>query len=263
MEDIRIRYMNCQRKSDGKPYWRCSCEHKRDTFATGRRCPKCQKVWEDTQCPNEPDGYRQWSLHLEWYEHLDSALLELKEVLSEPEPFVQVTHSASKLWITKFLLLMVGMSLLQSANGQDSPSGIMVDTTITGFHFAINYSGTVVYTKNGPSDIDGKSQPTAFSVTVTKKASFDQAKKQVLDLFKLSALNNYEITGEAEKDTPLNGYRTYCIWYRETIKSRGYQNLVFNAVVQLDSSVLVFTSGDLDKGMYIEKMKKTFFKFTF
>jgi hypothetical protein len=84
MDSIRIRCPKCVWEPDGKPYWRCSCGHRWDTFSTGGRCPKCQHVWEDTQCPNEAGGCRQWSPHLDWYEHLDGMVEEIREIVDAP-----------------------------------------------------------------------------------------------------------------------------------------------------------------------------------
>jgi hypothetical protein len=188
---------------------------------------------------------------------------EIREVVCEPVVVGQMERTSSEHWTSKIMLLCLGLLVLQSIKGQTAPSGVVVDTTLTGFHYATNLSGTLVYTKHGASDIDGKSEPTAFSVTLSKTASFNQAKKLVLDLFRMSALHDYNITGEAEKDTLLNGHRTYCIWYMETMEKRGYQNLVFNAIEQLDGAVVIFTSGDLDKGKYIDLFKKTFYTLRF
>jgi hypothetical protein len=38
MNSIRIRCPKCEWEPDGKPYWRCSCGHRWDTFSTGGRC---------------------------------------------------------------------------------------------------------------------------------------------------------------------------------------------------------------------------------
>ena len=159
----------------------------------------------------------------------------------------------------RIMLVFMGMTLLQGAKAQTSAPGVTVDTTITGFHYATNFSGTLVYTKHGPSDIDGHSQPTAFSVTLTRTVTFEQAKKEVLQMFRMSALNGYTITGEAEKDTVVNGRPAHLIWYTEAKANEGYQNVVFNAIVKGDGAVLVFTSGDLDKGKYVDLFKKTFY----
>ena len=56
MESIKVRCPKCKWEPDGKPYWRCSCGHKWDTFSTGGRCPACQKVWEETQCIEQAGG---------------------------------------------------------------------------------------------------------------------------------------------------------------------------------------------------------------
>ncbi|PUZ22445.1 hypothetical protein DCM91_14335 [Chitinophaga costaii] len=84
MDSLKIRCPKCKWEPDGKPYWQCSCGHVWDTFTTGGRCPACQKVWEDTCCIYPPAGCLQWSPHLDWYEHLDNILLEIREVIATP-----------------------------------------------------------------------------------------------------------------------------------------------------------------------------------
>lgn len=44
------------------------------------RCPKCRKLWEDTQCLS----CKKWSPHLDWYEGLNEIVEKLKkEILEE------------------------------------------------------------------------------------------------------------------------------------------------------------------------------------
>jgi hypothetical protein len=246
MNAIRIRCPKFQWEPDGRPYWRCSCGQLRNTFATGGRCPKCQKAWEDTQCL-----------------HPDGAVRELTEVVSERVVAAQVERSALPSWAYPFALLFLWLAIAQDAGGQTPKAGVLVDTTITGFHYAIDYSGTSVYTQHGPSDINRGNQPTAFSVTLSRTVSFEQAKKQVLQLLRWSIQSGYHISDLTQKDTVFKGHPAYCVSYTETLEKEGYQNLVFNAVVNGDAVVLVFTSGDLDKGKFIEGIKKTFYQLDF
>jgi len=83
MDNIRIRCPKCNWEHDGQPYWHCSCGNVWDTFSTGARCPRCSKVWEDTQCPGQPGGCVEWSPHLDWYEGLDGIVRKLKEEIKE------------------------------------------------------------------------------------------------------------------------------------------------------------------------------------
>lgn len=50
--------------------WQCSCSHIWNTFNTGGCCPKCNKRWEDSQCPE----CKKWSPHLDWYSGFDAVL---------------------------------------------------------------------------------------------------------------------------------------------------------------------------------------------
>ena len=83
MENILIRCPRCKWEPDGKPYWQCTCKHIWNTFATGARCPKCGKVWEDTACPSAGGGCKKWSPHLDWYEGLDEMVEALKKEIKE------------------------------------------------------------------------------------------------------------------------------------------------------------------------------------
>jgi uncharacterized C2H2 Zn-finger protein len=84
MNTIRIRCPKCDWEPDAGSRWRCSCGHTWNTFDTGGRCPKCSKVWEDTQCLSWE--CHKWSPHLHWYENLDRVVKEIEEVLTEPVP---------------------------------------------------------------------------------------------------------------------------------------------------------------------------------
>ena len=83
MDDIRIRCPKCNWEPDGKPYWKCSCGYRWDTFSTGARCPACAKVWRYTQCVKFAGGCSERSPHLDWYEGLDDVVNVLKEAIKE------------------------------------------------------------------------------------------------------------------------------------------------------------------------------------
>lgn len=133
-----------------------------------------------------------------------------------------------------------------------------VDTTITGFHFAANFQGTIVFTKNGAPDIN-TINPTAFSFTIASNMSSSIAKDQLNMLLNLSKQNGYKITELVQKDTTFKNNNAYYISYIETDDKNKYKNLVFNAFVIKDNTLILFTSGDLDNGQYIDKFKKTFY----
>lgn len=84
MDNIHISCPKCNWEPDGYPYWQCTCSHKWDTFSTGGRCPKCGKVWEDTQCiSTRAAGCGKWSPHLDWYHGLNDIVIKLKEEILE------------------------------------------------------------------------------------------------------------------------------------------------------------------------------------
>ncbi len=144
------------------------------------------------------------------------------------------------------------------AFGQIKLEDLNVDTTITGFHFAADFQGTKVFTKNGPSDIKTVN-PTAYSFTIAQNFTASMAKEQLEMLLNMSVQNGYKITNLAKKDTTLNGYNAFYISYIETDYKTSYKNLVFNAFVIKDKTLILFTSGDLDNGLYYEKFKRTFY----
>ena len=63
--------------------WQCACGHVWNTFETGGQCPKCGKVWRDTQCLS----CRRWSKHHDWYHDLppvDELVREAEDVQAAP-----------------------------------------------------------------------------------------------------------------------------------------------------------------------------------
>jgi hypothetical protein len=142
--------------------------------------------------------------------------------------------------------------------GQIKPEDLKIDTSITGFHFAADFQGTEVFTKNGSPDIN-TINPTAFSFTIAANMSSATAKDQLNQLLSVSKENGYQIKDFVEKDTTLKGNNAYYISYTETDDKTNYKNLVFNAFVITDNTLILFTSGDLDNGKYSDKFKKTFY----
>jgi hypothetical protein len=63
--------------------WKCeeSCGHVWNTFSTHGVCPKCKKMWLETQCP----ACKLWSLHDDWYH----------DGLNVPEKTVEETFRAN------------------------------------------------------------------------------------------------------------------------------------------------------------------------
>jgi hypothetical protein len=75
----------------------------------------------------------------------------------------------------------------------------------------------------------------------------------------MSVQNGYKISDVIKKDTTLKGSPAYYISYIETDAKENYKNLVFNAFVIKDKTLILFTSGDLDKGKYFDKFRQTFY----
>lgn len=145
-----------------------------------------------------------------------------------------------------------------TAFGQEKFEDLDVDTTITDFHLAADFQGTIIFTKNGPSDIQTMN-PTAFSFTIAPGMTSTQAKEQLDFLVNMSIQNGIKVLDVNKKDTTLNGYEAFIISYTEQDEINNYKNLVFNAFVIKNNTVILFTSGDLANGKYREKFKKTFY----
>lgn len=79
MKNIQICCPKCGWEPDGKAYWRCTCGHQWNTFATGGRCPECKRVWQATKCIHYAGGCTSWSLHLDWYKGLEDVIAKLKK----------------------------------------------------------------------------------------------------------------------------------------------------------------------------------------
>lgn len=158
----------------------------------------------------------------------------------------------------KLTILILTFFVSNFSFGQNRIEGLKVDTTITGFHFAGDFQGTSVYTKNGPSDLK-TINPTAFSFTIAPNMAAEVGKEQLDMLFHMSVQNGYKISELIKKDTMVNGNIGYYISYTETDEKESYKNSVFNAFVIKNKTLILFTSGDLDKGKYFDQFRRTFY----
>ncbi|GAB4092820.1 hypothetical protein [Flaviaesturariibacter terrae] len=156
------------------------------------------------------------------------------------------------------ILSLLGLTFSGNVAAQSAAQPIRVDTTITKFHLAADFQGTLVYTLNGPADIN-KQNPTAFSITRMPNASIQDAKDQLEMLLNLSRQNGYAITDLIKRDTLINGVKAFIISYKESIKEEGYFNFVFNGILVTKNVATIFTSGDLNNGKYTDLFKKTFY----
>jgi hypothetical protein len=86
--------------------------------------------------------------------------------------------------------------------GQIRFEDLNADTTISGFHFAADFQGTKIFTKNGPSDLK-TINPSAYSFTIAQNVSASMAKEQLDMLLDMSLQNGYKITNLVENDTTL------------------------------------------------------------
>ena len=158
----------------------------------------------------------------------------------------------------KLIVFVLACFVLNVSFGQIKLKDLKVDTTIAAFQFAADFQGTMVFTKNGPSDIK-TINPSAFSFTIAPNMTAEIVKEQLEILLQMSIQNGYEISNLVKKDTTFKGYNSYYISYTETYEKEHYKNFIFNAFVIKDNSLILFTSGDLDNGLYLEKFKRTFY----
>lgn len=142
--------------------------------------------------------------------------------------------------------------------GQIKLADLKIDTTITGFHYAADFQGTIIFTKNGLADMQ-TINPTAFSFTIAPNMNGADAKGQLEMLLNMSKQNGYKISDLVAKDTTINGHEAFYITYIETDNKNNYRNEVFNSFVIKDKTLILFVSGDLDNGQYIDKFRKTFY----
>ncbi len=153
-------------------------------------------------------------------------------------------------------ILLSTLSLLSF--GQTKLENLKFDTTITGFHFAVEWSGTYVYTPNGSSDLTTINPP-AFSFSIFPSDNPQDAITEVEKLIDMSRQGGYDILELKRIDTTINGNKTHIISYTEEMKSVKYTNIVYNAVVTKDNTIIVFTSGDTDNNKYAEKFRRTLY----
>ena len=158
----------------------------------------------------------------------------------------------------KLALLSATTFAFSFSFGQIKLEDLQIDTTITGFHFATDFQGTKVFTKNGAPDIQTVN-PTAFSFTIATNVTSETAKAQLDEFLNWSKQIGLKITDLVKKDTTIKGNAAYYISYTETKEETKYKNIVFNAFVIKDKTLILFTGGDLDNGQYIDKFKQTFY----
>ena len=85
---IEIACPKCNWEPNSGSFWQCNCGHLWNTFETSGKCPKCSKIWADTQClgPSYPGGCGAWSKHIDWYRNLDSEMRKKIEKILQGQP---------------------------------------------------------------------------------------------------------------------------------------------------------------------------------
>ena len=81
---MRIACPKCNFSPSPKMLWQChpGCGHRWHTFATHGVCPRCSKMWHDTQCPH----CKLWSPIDDWYhDDISERQASLQEIQSPEE----------------------------------------------------------------------------------------------------------------------------------------------------------------------------------
>jgi TRAP-type C4-dicarboxylate transport system permease small subunit len=123
--------------------------------------------------------------------------------------------------------------------GQTNSASLKVDTTITGFHLATISQGTYYYTPNGASDLKAENI-SSFAYSILPNVSMKIAVGEIENLYNISRQNGYQLNDVVKKDTSVNGNKAYIISYTETDKAKGYQNMVFYAVLMIENTSIIF-----------------------
>lgn len=160
--------------------------------------------------------------------------------------------------MNRLKILFLAMFTYSFSFAQIKFEDLKIDTTITSFHFAADVYGAKIFTKNGPLDLSTLN-PTAFSFFIEQNMSLNEGKKQLEVFLGQSKEIGIKISNLIRKDTTLNGHSAFYISYEENLEEENYHNIIFNAFVVIDKTIIFFMSGDLDKGIYSEKFKKTFY----
>ena len=158
----------------------------------------------------------------------------------------------------KLISLLTAFFTASISIGQIKIADLKIDTLITGFHFAADWAGTNVYTPNGKPDLKTKN-PSSFSFTIFQNAPYKSALKQIENLIEMSKQDGYTHSDFVKMDTTINEYKVCILSFTETLEGTGYKNLVFDAFIMKDNDAIVFVSGDLNNGIYIDKFKRTFY----
>ena len=162
---------------------------------------------------------------------------------------------------TIFATLVLSLVITHVSFAQLKVEDLKIDTTITGFHFAANFSGLLVYTPHGKADLDSIN-PSAFSFGILPNATFASAIKQLDNLINMSKQEGYKHSDVIRRDTLLNGDRAYYISLTETLSGTDYINYVFHAFYFKGDDAVIFVSGDLNNGIYRDRIRQTFFAST-
>lgn len=76
--ELQVKCPKCNWEPKDEAVWTCiSCGYDWNLFTTAARCPRCQEQNDDVYCIEWLGGCGEVSPHLDWYEGLDSGLVEI------------------------------------------------------------------------------------------------------------------------------------------------------------------------------------------
>lgn len=157
-----------------------------------------------------------------------------------------------------FFLLLFGFS--GTVFAQLRIEDVKVDSSISGFHLTANYDGALIYTPNGYADIGVVKNPSAFSITLLPDVNYESARDEIEQMMEISSVQDGNTQDQiVRKDTVSNGQKMYTVSLRETKKGTLYHNLIFYGFFLKGDTAVLFIAGDLDKGKYIDKFRRTFY----
>lgn len=155
-------------------------------------------------------------------------------------------------------LLLVLLMCSKASFAQLKVESIKFNKQITGFSFAADMDGMLVYLPQGKADLD-RAHGAEFSLRVHENEDAEGVKRY------LNFMKDYEIkhggtlTDVKEKDTMVNNLTVHIITMREQFKGIQTRAHHFYASITKGHDSVIFLSSDLDHDKYFNKLVKTFY----
>ena len=161
--------------------------------------------------------------------------------------------------MTHTRLVIVILLLTSSfAFGQIKSQDIKIDSKITGFKFAKDMDGMLVYLPNGQDDFERNENPSSFSIHTEPDMTYDRSVGYIDYQMDYAKRHGSTLTNIIKKDTRINGYKAYEVTFTENVTGLNSKRLNYYSFFLKGSTAVIFLSGDSDNGKYIQKFKDTF-----